>query len=132
MQLSFEHFLEEDKDTKTFRMLSKVLGLVYKYIKLAFYHFFVILIGIPMTILWALINGLMAFVLVWLWGPTLRLTIILIYSVIPLATGPTLAVLTPLVDVLARFFRQIRVHAELAGSSLGLGGVKPARQEHLA
>ena len=129
MQLSFEHFLEEDKDTKTFRMLSKVLGLVYKYIKLAFCHFFVILIGIPMTIVWALING---FALVWLWGPTLRLSIIIVYAAIPLATGPTLAVLTPLVDVLACFFRQIHVHAELAGSSLGLGGVKPARQEHMA
>ena len=131
MQLSFEHFFEEDKDTKTFLAIYKVLGLVYKYIKLVLYHIFVILIGIPMTILWALINGLMAFVLVWLWGPALRLTIIIIYSVTPLATVPMQAILTPLVDVLARFFRQIRVRADLGGS-VGLGGVKPAGQEHMA
>ena len=131
MQLSFEHFFEEDKDTMTFHALHKVLGLVYKYTKLAYYHFFVILFGIPITIVCAFINSLMAFVLVWLWGPVLRLTIILTYAVTPLATVPIQAILTPLVDVQARFFRQIRVHAVLGGS-VGLSRVKLAGQEHLA
>ena len=116
MQLEFNKCFHEHKSTKTFPELNLCLGLCYKYTKLVIYHIFVILIGVPMAILWAIINGIMVFVLVWLYQPALRLTIMWIYAATPLITVPLQAIFTPLVDVSARLFRQIRVKATLDGS----------------
>ena len=69
------------------------LGITYKYTKLVVYHIFVILIGIPMAILWAVLNGIMVFVLVWLYQPVLRVTVMWIYAVTPLITVPLQACL---------------------------------------
>ena len=92
------------------------LGITYKYTKLVVYHIFVILIGIPMALLWALLNGIMVFILVWLYQPALRVTVMWIYAVTPLVTVPLQAIFTPLVDIQARIFRQIRIKANLDGS----------------
>lgn len=69
-----------------------------------------------MSILWAIINGIMVFILVWIYQPALRMTIMWIYAITPLATVPLQAIFTPLVDVVARIFRQIRIKAKLDGS----------------
>ena len=69
-----------------------------------------------MAIIWAIINGIMVFVLVWLYQPLLRLTIMWVYAFTPLVTVPLQAIFTPLVDVGARIFRQIRIKATLDGS----------------
>ena len=116
MQLEFDKCFHEHKSTKTFRQLNVCLGVTYKYTKLVIYHIFVILIGVPMAILWAILNGLMVFILVWLYQPVLRVTVMWIYALTPLFTVPIQAILTPLVDVSARIFRQIRIKANLEGS----------------
>ena len=116
LQLEFDKCFHEHKSTKTFPQLHACLGVTYKYTKLVIYHIFVILIGVPMTLLWALINGIMVFVLVWLYQPVLRLTIMWIYALTPLVTVPLQAIFTPLVDVGARIFRQIRIKAKLDGA----------------
>ena len=69
-----------------------------------------------MSLIWAIISGIMVFILVWLYQPGLRLTIMWIYAITPLVTVPLQAIFTPLVDVAARIFRQIRIKAKLDGS----------------
>lgn len=115
MQLEFEDCFEEHNKTKTFAALYKVLGLVYKYTKLVLYHIFVIVIGIPLMFLWAIINGIMVFVLVWVWGPALRLIITVVYSTAPAFYVPVQAILSPIIDVFARIFRQCVIKGKLSG-----------------
>ena len=100
----------------TIPILYKVLSVIYKYTKLVLYHIFVILIGIPLTIVWAISNGITVFVLVWVWGPLLRVTIVSVYAVAPLFTAPVRALFTPLVDMTARIFRQIHINSNVNGS----------------
>ena len=118
LQLDFDHCFTEHKSTKTFSQLYKVVGIIYKYTKLAIYHIFVILIGVPMAIVWAIINGITVFVIVWLWGPAIKLTVLLVYAVAPAFTAPLQAILAPLADIIARIFRQIRIRAHIDGSSM--------------
>ena len=115
LQLDFEACFHEHKSTKTWPPLHLVTGLMYKYTKLVVYHIFVILIGFVFAFIWAIINGITAFIHVWLWGPALKLTLLWIYAVTPLVTVPLRAIFTPLVDIQARIFRQIRVQANLTG-----------------
>ena len=115
LQLEFDACFHEHKSTKTWPQLYQLTGLMYKYTKLIVYHFFVILIGLILAFIWAVINGIMAFIHVWIWGPALKLSLLWIYAVIPLVTEPLRAIFTPLVDVQARVFRQIRVQANLTG-----------------
>ena len=104
-----------------------MVGLIYKYTKLTIYHIFVILIGIPMAILWAIINGIVVFTIVWLWGPAIKLVVLAVYAAAPAFTSPIQAVLAPLADVIARIFRQIRVRANINGSF-----IKNINPEHMA
>jgi hypothetical protein len=126
-QLDFEDSFKEHKGTKTIPALYKVLGLIFKYTKLVLYHIFVILVGIPLIILWAIINGITAFVLVWMWGPALRYLIVWVHAIVPAVMIPVTALLTPYVDVMARFLSKIKVTANVNGSL----GKKLAGQEHL-
>ena len=66
--------------------------------------------------LWALLNAIMVFILVWLYQPVLRVTVMWIYAVTPLVTVPLQAIFTPLVDIQGRIFRQIHIKAKLDGS----------------
>ena len=89
--------------------------MLYRYTKLGVYHFLVVLIGFALAFLWAIINGINTFIHVWVWGPFLKFIVVWIFALAPLITEPLRAILTPLVDVHARIFRQIRVHANLTG-----------------
>ena len=108
-QLDFEDCFTEHEKTKTFSALYQVLGIIYKYTKLVLYHIFVIIVGIPLTIVWAIVNSITTFYLVWMWGPALRLFMVLIYAVAPAVTIPFNALVSPVVDVFARIFRQCRI-----------------------
>ena len=118
LQLDFDHCFTEHKSTKTFSQLYKFVGIIYDYMKLAIYHIFVILIGIPMVFVWGIVNGITVFVIVWLWGPAIKLAVLLVYAVAPAFTAPLQAILAPLADVIARIFRQIRIRAHIDGSSM--------------
>ena len=125
--MEFEDCFEEHNKTKTFAGLYKVLGIVYKYTKLVLYHIFVILIGVPLMFLWAIVNGIMAFILVWVWGPALRLLVVVVYSVAPAYVVPVQAIFSPIVDVFARIFRQCVIQAKMSG------GMEISKgQEHIA
>ena len=125
MQLEFEDCFEEHHKTKIFSALYKVLGLIYKYTKLVLYHFFVIIVGIPLMLVWAIINGITSFVMVWMWGPALRLIVVVVYCVAPAFYVPVQAILSPIVDVSARIFRQCVIQAKLSGS------VETPKQAHI-
>ena len=116
MQLDFDKCFYEYDSTKTLPELMAIVGVIYKYVKLVVYHGFVIVVGIPMALMWAILNGFMVFCLVWLYQPLLRIMIMLIYALAPWATVPLQAFYTPLIDAHARIFRQIRVKATLDGS----------------
>jgi hypothetical protein len=118
----------EHEGTKTIPALYDILGLSFKYTKLVLYHILVILVGIPLTILWALTNGLTAFMLVWMWGPLLRFLIVWFYAfIVPAVAIPVTALLSPYVDVMARLLSKIKVTANVNGSLVN----KPAGQEHI-
>ena len=76
-----------------FSQLYKVVEIIYKYTKLTIYHIFVILIGIPMAIVWAIVNGITVFTVVWLCGPAIKLTVSLVYALAPAFTAPLQAIL---------------------------------------
>lgn len=91
---------------------------MYKYTKLCVYNFFVILLGILMAFIWAILYGFVMFYITYLWSPALRLALILVNTALPLVTEPLRALLSPLADVAARVFRQIRIKAKLNGGLL--------------
>ena len=119
MQLEFEACFHEHKKTKTIRPVHNVLGVTYKWIKLITYHSFVFIIGIPLMIVWAFVNGIMAFIYSWIWSPALRLSIFWLAAALPLVTMPLVVIFKPLVDVSARMFRQIQIKANLNGQLYG-------------
>ena len=115
LQLEFDACFHEHKSTQTWPPLYEVSSMLYTYTKLGVYHFLVVLIGFILMFLWAIINGICSFIHVWVWGPALKLFLVVIFALAPLITEPLRAIFTPLVDVQARIFRQIRVHANLTG-----------------
>ena len=115
MQLDFKECFHEHESTKTIRQYYTAMDYTYKYVKLFVYHFFVFVFGFILAIVFAIINGIVSFVHVWIYGPSLKVVLLWVYAVAPLATVPLRAIITPMVDVLARTFRQIRVQANLSG-----------------
>ncbi len=129
LQVDFEDVYMEQKNTKIFPPLYRILGLIYKYTKLILYHILVVIFGIPLMILAALINGGLVFLLVWVWGPMLRMALISLLAVIPIITVPYVAFYSPIADVVARIFRQCRFRVDLNSA---LGRNLPGGQEHTA
>ena len=119
VQLEYDACFHEHKKSKTIRQVHDVLEFIYKWIKLITYHFFVFLIGIPLMIVWAFLNGIMAFIYSWIWSPVLRLSIFWLAAAMPLVTMPLVAIFKPLADVIGRMFRQIRIKADLNGQLYG-------------
>ena len=115
LQLEFEATFHEHKKTALFKPVREVLGLIYKWIKLIVYHFFVFVIGIPLLILWAIVNGITAFTYSWMWSPAVRISIFWYAAVLPLFTMPLVSIFRPFVDVAARCLRQIRIKGTLTG-----------------
>ena len=91
------------------------MDVIYRYTKLIVYHLFVVLFGFIFIIFFAIINGITAFVHVWIYGPLAKFILLWMYAFMPLITEPLRAFLTPLVDVSARIFRKIRIQANVTG-----------------
>ncbi len=115
LQLSFDECFHEHKSTKTYPVVYQFMGLVYQYTKLGVYHFFVLTLGLLLAFLWAIINGVMAFVHTWIYNPALKAILLWVYAITPLFTEPLRAIFKPLVDVSARIFRQIRISTNFSG-----------------
>ena len=118
-QLEFDVCFHEHQKTKIFGLAHKVLGIVYKWIKIITYHVFAFVIGVPLMIIWALFSGITAFVYSWIWSPVLRVAIFWLAALLPLITVPIVIMYRPLVDVTARVFRQIQIKANLNGQLYG-------------
>ncbi len=114
-QLEFSDAFHEHKKTSVVKPVHDVLGIIYKWIKLITYHVFVFLIGIPLMIIWALVNGITAFTYSWIYSPALRITIFWIAASLPLGTMPLVTLFRPLVDMGARCFSQIRLKGSVEG-----------------
>lgn len=113
--MKFESCFHENKSTSTIRELYKGLGVMFHYSKLVVYNFFVITLGFIVAFIWAVIAGFVAFYVNFVWSPSLRLALLLVASILPLATEPLRVLLSPFADAIARVFRQIRVNATLDG-----------------
>ena len=113
--MEFEDCIEEHPHTKVLPKLTNFLGLGYKYTKLVVYCILLILVGVPMTFVWACVNGSAVFLSMWVLGPFLKLFTLCIHSCAPVIVTPVQVVCTPIVDVFARYLRQIRLQAILLG-----------------
>ena len=116
LQLEYKATFHEHEKTKVLEPVSKVLEIIYRWIKLIVYHFFVFIIGIPLMLMWAFLNGIMAFIYSWMWSPVLRISIFWLAATLPLATMPLVTIFRPLIDVAARCLRQIRLKGALTGN----------------
>lgn len=74
-----------------------------------------IIFGIFLAVIWGIILSFVSFTISWLLYPSLKSFLLVVNSTLPALTEPLKAFFTPLVDVSARFFRQIRVKASLDG-----------------
>lgn len=116
--MDFTACFHEHKSTKTIPIVYKINGYIFKYTKLVFYNLLVILFGWASSIFWALQLAMLAFILTWIWRPVLKMVLIVVSSTLPAVTEPLKILFTPLVDVQARIFRQIRVKGWLNGELL--------------
>ncbi len=114
-QLEFDAAFHEHKKTSLAKPVHDILEIVYKWTKLITYHIFVIIIGIPLMIVWALVNGITAFTYSWIWSPAMRITIFWVAATLPLVTMPLVTIFRPLIDVAARCLSQIRIKTDLNG-----------------
>jgi len=114
--MAFEGFFREHKDVQTYKDISKMIGLIYKVVMMAFYHICVIFIGIPLSIIWAFFNGIFVFFMVWIWGPILRIIMISILATLPMGTAFCQVLMAPMADAMARIFGKIRVKTDLGGN----------------
>ena len=96
----------------------KINGYIFKYTKLFVYNFLVVLLGFFLSFLLAIVLGVASFVLAWMWNPGLKALMMALGAILPVITEPMKVFLTPLVDVQARVFRQIRVQGWLNGGLL--------------
>ena len=71
-----------------------------------------------MAFIFAIVNGIVNFVLVWLWGPSIKITVSIVYAAAPAVKAPYQVFLAPLADIGARMFRQIRVKSDLSLTGL--------------
>ena len=117
-QVEFDSWFEENKSTRTIPVVYLINGYIFKYTKLFIYNFLVILFGFLFSFIWAILMGTTSFLLSWIWSPVLKSSILLISAIAPIMTESLRAFLTPLVDVHARLFRQIRVKGWLNGGLL--------------
>ena len=113
--MDFEVCIKEHPNTQVSPKITEFLGLSYKGTKLVCYYIFVILIGVPMTFVWGCLNGYAVFACVWLWGPALKLILLIMHSCTPVVVTPLKMCCSPAVDVAARIFRQIRAQAIVLG-----------------
>lgn len=104
-QLDFEECFNEHKSTRTFLQLHTFLSLTYKYTKIVIYHILVIIVGIWFAIAWAVINAAVAFFHAWVYGPMLKLMLIIVYMLNPLYSVPVRVLLRPPVDTIGRLCR---------------------------
>ena len=117
LQLEFEACFQEHPNTNVSPKIVNCLDISYKWTKLVSYYIFVILIGVPLAMVWACMNGLAVFCCVWVWGPYLKLILLCLHSCAPAIVTPVQVLCTPIVDVFARILRQVRVQAIVLGQS---------------
>ena len=105
---------------------------LYKYTLIIVYHFFVFLYGVIFAFLFAIINAIVVFFHVWVYGPALKLALLWTHALAPLVVAPIRAMYRPLVDASARVFRQIRVDGKLNGSfAERLAGSQPRERANV-
>ena len=115
LQFDFKDFFHEHESTKIISVYYKVMEYTYTYVKLIIYNLLVVIFGIIFAILYATLNGIMSFVYVWVFGPSLKIILLWVSAVAPFATTPVRVILIPLVNAIARIFRQIRIQVHLSG-----------------
>ena len=96
-------------------MINQALDKVFTITKLMMYNLLVILIGFPTAFFWALGFASIAFFCTYILSPFIRMILIFVHVIMPLATETTRSLLYPLGDAIGRIFRQIQIKASLDG-----------------
>ena len=115
LQVDFDTFFHEHKNTKTVLGFRKCLRACYEFIRIGIYHCFLVCCGIPNVLIWACVNGYMVYLITWVYQPWLRLTAMCWYSCAPLLFLPFNAIILPVIKAVARAICQLRIKATLDG-----------------
>ena len=117
MQLGFNSYFQENKSTRLIGPCYIIVAFLYKVINLIVYNIFALLIGAPISIVWAILNALMMMLYVWIFQPIIKNCILCVYMWCPLCSICVTACCTPIIDMCARIFRQIRIKVNLESES---------------
>ncbi|XP_003383143.1 PREDICTED: uncharacterized protein LOC100632316 [Amphimedon queenslandica] len=114
--LHFDKVFHEHKSTATIPQVRAICPTIFFRHKSLPYNVAVLIIGPWFLVLFAILAGVMAFVVTWILQPSIRLGLFVVGAVLPVFLEPLKIVLSLLKDVQARVFRQIRINASLGGS----------------
>ena len=107
MQLEFKIVFAEDKDTKLYPPIRKVVEAVYYYFKLITYHFLALTLGVFLMAIFAIINGTIAFTITWMVNPMVQMSLVLFRPALQLPMKVTVITFTPLTAHLVKAIRKI-------------------------
>ncbi|XP_019857380.1 PREDICTED: uncharacterized protein LOC109585694 [Amphimedon queenslandica] len=115
LDLDFKTVFYEHQSTPTIPQVYAIYNKVFHFTKAIVYNGLVLIFGIFITLVWAFLASILAFVTTWVWWPIMRSALFVSGATIPAVVEPMKAFLTPLADVHARIFRQIRINATFNG-----------------
>ena len=88
LQLGFTSTFPQEEKTQTVPRVTKALVSVYHYTKLGVYHGCVVVVGFPLTVMWAIIAAVFSFLFTWLILPAMNLLSVGSRMLLPLLRLP--------------------------------------------
>ena len=88
MQFLFKKTFREHEGARAFGSIRSVLKVVYMCSLRWTYNILLFSIGILVAFLWALINGLVAFLQAWVLSPLTRVSLVIVKGILPIILDP--------------------------------------------
>lgn len=98
-QLEFLDFFKEERSTYTNPKVREIYGTIYKYTKLGFYNFFVIVCGLPAAVIWGIVLSVTSFFMNWIYTPILKVIMWFMDTTFPVFQ-PIMECIKPCVELL--------------------------------
>ena len=109
-QLGFKSTFPQEEKTTTVPRVTKALEYTYHYTKLAVYHGCIVVVGFPLTVLWAIIAAVFSFLFTWFVLPAMNLVSVASKMLLPLLRLPMQLfseVFAPCIEVCVRSCVQV-------------------------
>ena len=88
MQFMFKKTFREHEGARAFKSMRAILKVVYMCSLRWTYNFLLFTLGILVTFLWAVINGIVAFLQAWVISPLTRVSLVVVKGILPLILDP--------------------------------------------